>query len=142
MLFLYHLIVRAIVRRAYADLSAGKTEGVARQFREDAVFRFSGTHALGGELRGRKAIGEWFACLQRLFPGLKLTPLDIVVNGAPWATTVATRFRVDAMLPGNEPYENEGMQFIRLCWGSIVEDRLYEDTALLREALERIAQAA
>jgi hypothetical protein len=34
------------------------------------------------------------------------------------------------------------MQYLRLSWGSIAEDRLYEDTALLSSALERIAQAA
>jgi ketosteroid isomerase-like protein len=137
----YHAIVRTAVRRAMADLSAGKTETAAQQFRRDATFCFSGDHALGGELHGRDDIGAWFARLRRLFPSLTLTPLEIVVNGGPWATTVATRFRVRATLPGGEQYANEGMQFVRLRWAAIVEDRLYEDTARLCAALRSIADA-
>jgi len=137
----YHAIVRTVLRRAMADLSAGKTETAARQFREDATLCFSGSHALGGELHGREEIGAWFARLRRLFPNLKLTPLQIVVNGGPWATTVATRFRVNATLPGGEAYENEGMQFLRLRWTAIAEDRLYEDTERLCAALRSIADA-
>jgi len=137
----YHVIVRKVVRRAFATISAGDAGRLAAQFAPDAVFRFSGDHALGGELHGRAAIEAWFARIGRLFPDLRLAPLDIVVNGGPWATTVATRFTVRATLPGGEPYENEGMQYVRLSWGSIVEDRLYEDTAALVAALHRIAEA-
>jgi ketosteroid isomerase-like protein len=137
----YHAVVRLILRRVFAEISAGKTETLVRQFRHDATFRFSGDHAFGGELRGLDQVAAWFARFHRLFPDHKVTPLDIVVNGGPWATTVATRFRVEATLPGGEPYENEGMQYLRLHWAAIVEDRLYEDTERLCAALRFIANA-
>jgi hypothetical protein len=48
---------------------------------------------------------------------------------------------VNATLPGGEAYENEGMQFLRLRWTAIAEDRLYEDTERLCAALRSIADA-
>jgi ketosteroid isomerase-like protein len=137
----YHAIVRRIVRNAYATISAGKTQGFSRQFAPDAVFCFYGDHALGGELHGRPAIEAWFARVARLFPDFHVAPEHIVVNGGPWDTTVAARFTARATLPGGVSYRNQGMQFIRIRWGSIVEDRLYEDTAALATALHRIADA-
>ena len=93
---------------------------------------------MGGELHGREAVAQWFARVSRLFPDLRVTPLQIVVNGPPWRTTVATRFRVTASLPGGAAYRNEGMQYLRIAWGHIVEDRLYEDTDVLKDALRAI----
>ena len=69
-------------------------------------------------------------------PDLKLEPVEIVVSGGPWNTRVATRFEVDSSLAGGGRYENVGMQFLRLRWGKAVEDRLYEDTQVLDEAIE------
>jgi ketosteroid isomerase-like protein len=137
----YHAVVRAILRKAFVDISGGRGASVAAQFAEDATFQFYGDHALGGELHGRAAVAGWFERLNRLFPGLRVTPLQIVVNGAPWNTTVATRFRVTASLPGGEPYENQGMQFVRIAWARIVEDRIYEDTSRLKDALRAIDAA-
>jgi ketosteroid isomerase-like protein len=104
----YHAIVRAVVRHAMADLSAGKTETAAQHFRRDATLCFSGDHALGGELHGRDEISAWFARVRRLFPDLKLTPLDIVVSGGPWVTKVmasswkTTSTFACAIAPGSE----------------------------------------
>jgi len=137
----YHAVVRRIIRHVFATISAGKTQGISRQFAPDAVFCFYGDHALGGELHGRPAIEAWFARIARLFPDFRLTPQNIVVNGGPWDTTIATRFTAHATLPGGESYRNQGMQFARIRWGSIVEDRLYEDTAVLIDALHRIAES-
>jgi ketosteroid isomerase-like protein len=134
----YHAVVRRILRAAFADISSGNGARVARQFSDSAEFRFYGDHELGGELHGRTAIADWFERLHRLFPGIRITPLQIVVNGTPWNTTVATRFAVDAVLPDGSPYHNDGMQYMRIACGRIIEDRLYEDTELLKLALRTI----
>jgi ketosteroid isomerase-like protein len=52
----YHAVVRARVRGAFAALSTKATRDLATEFRPDAIFRFSGDHAMGGELRGREQI--------------------------------------------------------------------------------------
>jgi ketosteroid isomerase-like protein len=74
------------------------------------------------------------------FPDLALEPKSIVIGGPPWDTHVAVRFGVHATLAGGERYENEGMQFLRVRWGRVAEDRLYEDTQKLAHALARIAE--
>ncbi len=138
----YHAVVRGILRTSFAEISRGRGASLAAQFAPDATLQFYGDHALGGERRGRAAIAAWFERLNGLFPGLRVTPLQIVINGVPWNTTVATRFSVTASLPGAAPYRNEGMQYIRIAWGRIVEDRIYEDTDRLKDALRTIDAAA
>jgi ketosteroid isomerase-like protein len=137
---MYHAIVRRLIRNGFAALTQGDARPVVTQFAREGTLTFSGTHALGGERRGPEAVAAWFAQLQSLFPGLRITPLAIVVAGWPWNTTVATRFRVDARLPDGTAYENEGMQFVRVRFGRILEDHIYEDTAKLERALETIAE--
>jgi hypothetical protein len=72
---------------------------------------------------------------------MTFTPETIVVDGFPWDTRVATRFEVSASLPGGARYSNRGMQYVRLRWGRVVEDYLYEDTHVLRAALGKLAEA-
>jgi ketosteroid isomerase-like protein len=136
---MYHQIVQGIVKQGFRELSQGNFEHVVKQFAPDAVFSFLGDHTLGGEWHGQEETRAWFQKLHSFFPDLTLNPLEIVVVGLPWNTVVHTRFKVTTTLPGSVPYENEGIQFLRLRWGKIVEDRIYEDTAKLVKALEYIA---
>ena len=138
---MYHAVVKQKTKQIYASLSAGDYEDVLRSFSPDARFSFLGDHALGGRLESRELIGAWFARLFRLLPDLRLTPEVIVVDGFPWDTRVATRFSVAATLPDGRPYSNHGMQFVRLRWGRVVEDLIYEDTQALSAALEAIAES-
>jgi ketosteroid isomerase-like protein len=107
-------------------------------FDGSGVLRFSGDHPMGGEHRGPDEVRAWFERVHGYFPDLRFEPIDIVVDGWPWNTRVATRFRVSATLPDGRPYENEGMQFLRLRWGKVFEDYLYEDTQKLATELERM----
>ncbi len=140
---MYHAIVRRIMRAGFRRMSVTHDASqLVAQFSDDAVLVLSGDHDLGGEQRGREAIARWFARLFAMFPGFAIEPLAIVVAGPPWATTAATRFRITATLPDGSPYTNEGMQFVRIRFGRILEDRIYEDTAKLSSALEKIAAAS
>ena len=139
---MYHAIVRRIVRDGFAKMSSTHDAApIVAQFADDGVLSFVGTSAIGGEHRGKQAIARWFARLFELFPDFKLEPLAVVVEGWPWDTRVATRFAVSATLPDGSPYTNEGMQFVRLRFGRILEDRIYEDTARLERALAIVAPA-
>ena len=130
---MYKAIVRSQVRKGYAKVSSGDFDDLLGGFADDAVFQMMGEHSLGGERHGRDEIRAWFEEVGRLWPDLKLEPVEIVVSGGPWNTHVATRFRVSSEQTG---YENEGMQFMRLRWAKVVEDRLFEDTKVLEAALD------
>ena len=136
---MFAAVVRRRTRDVYRRLSKGDYESVVRAFSPSATFSFLGDHALGGRLESTELIRRWFERLFRIFPDLRLDPEVILVNGWPWNTMVATRFTATATLPDGSPYLNHGMQFIRLRWGRIVEDFLYEDTQVLSAALTKIA---
>jgi ketosteroid isomerase-like protein len=136
----YKFIVKRIVRRTFRRLSEGDYEVVVRQFGPESRFMFSGDHALGGERRGQNAVREWFREMQRLFPGIRIEPLDVVVNGWPWNTVVATHLAISATLADGRPYRNEGMQLLRLRWGRVVEDLVFEDTLKLDAELQRMSR--
>ena len=138
---MYKLIVKRIVRRAFARLSEGDYEPVVKQFDPQSRFLFAGDHALGGERRGQDAVRDWFGQMLGLFPGIRIEPQDVVVNGWPWNTVVATHLFISATLPDGRPYRNEGMQLLRLRFGRVVEDLIFEDTLKLDAALQGLGQA-
>jgi ketosteroid isomerase-like protein len=137
---MYHQIVQKIVKQGFRELSQGNFEHVVKQFAPNIIFSFMGDHALGGERHGQKETRAWFQKLHGFFPDLTLNPLEIVVVGLPWNTMVRVRFTVQATLPGGMLYTNEGAQILRLRWGKITEDRIYEDTEKLIRVLEYLAQ--
>ncbi len=135
---MYHQIVASIVRQGFIDISAGQFENVLAKFAPNIVFSFLGDHALGGEKHGLEAVRKWFAQIHGFFPNLRITPTSIVVSGWAWNTVVITHFTVQASLPNATQYNNQGLQILRIRWGKIVEDRLFEDTAKLQNALQQL----
>ena len=133
---MYKFVVKRIVRRMFGSLSKGEYEPIVKQFGPESRFVFVGDHPLGGERRGQAAVREWFRESLRLFPGIQIVPQEVVVNGWPWNTVVATHLSISATRDGR-PYRNEGMQLLRLRWGRVVEDRIYEDTLKLDAELRR-----
>jgi ketosteroid isomerase-like protein len=138
---MYKFIVKQKVRRTLARLSAGDYEAVVKMFGPRSRFVFSGDHALGGERHGQDAAREWFREMLRLFPGITIEPRTVVVNGWPWNTVVATHLTISATLSDGRAYRNEGMQLLRLRWGRVVEDLIFEDTLKLDTELKHMRQA-
>jgi ketosteroid isomerase-like protein len=136
---MYRFIVKQQLRRGFRHLSAGDHEYVLKSFGPRSLFVFAGDHAFGGERLGVDAIRAVFEKMRSSFPDLRIEPQEVIVRGWPHNTLVATRFLVTATLPDGQPYRNEGMQFLRLRFGRVVEDRLFEDTQKLAAALDRVA---
>ena len=134
---MYKFIVKRIVRRAFAGLSAGDYEPIVKQFGPRSRFMFAGDHVLGGERFGQEATRAWFQEMLRRFPGIRIEPREIVVNGWPPNTVVATHLAISAPRPGGGEYRNEGMQLLRLRWGRVVDDLIFEDTLALQHELQR-----
>ncbi|WP_051425695.1 nuclear transport factor 2 family protein [Jiangella gansuensis] len=139
---MYHRIVRAKVRRLWDRIAeTGDFQLAVALAAPDVRFRFVGDPPYGAELRGRDAFARWFEQTQENLPGLRLRPADIVVKGWPWNTTVVVRLTISATLADGSAYTNEGVQWVRLRWGRMVDDYVLEDTARLAAALERQAAA-
>jgi hypothetical protein len=82
---------------------------------------------LGGEYSGKPAVEGWFRQAWSMFD-FDFQVLDVVVSGMPWNTRVGTRFNVLVTAADGATFANRGMQYVRLSWGKIVEDEIYEDT--------------
>jgi ketosteroid isomerase-like protein len=134
---MYTTIVRRIVRTGFRALSVGDYEQVLRPFHPQVIFSFAGPAPLGGERKGVEAVREWFQRLFSYFPGIQFTVHHVIVQGWPWDTLVATRLSVAAPRPDGSVYRNNVMQFLRLQWGQVVEDQLYEDTYKLVGELQQ-----
>ena len=133
---MYHALVKKLVRDAFAALNRGDYQRVVAAFDERAVLTFPGDHDLAGCFEGADAIKAWFELLGRRLPGLNLRPRSVLVEGFPWDTRVATLFEASATLANGASYRNEGVQLLRLRWGRVLEERLYEDTQTLAKALQ------
>jgi len=133
---MYKTIVRRNVYASFRALSSGDYEQVLRHFHPQVVFSFAGPAPLGGERSGIGDVRAWFQRLYSYFPGIQFSIHQVIVQGWPWNTLVATRLSIAAPRSDGSDYRNEAMQFLRLRWGKVVEDRLHEDTYKLVNELE------
>jgi|SRR4051812_30575997 ketosteroid isomerase-like protein len=137
---MYRAIVKKKVRDSFAALSRGEPGAVVRQLDPSVRYTFVGDHALGGTRSSAEGVGRWFGRVFRLFPGLRFVPLDVLVGGWPWNTTVLVVADVIGDANG-EPYANRMSQRLALSWGRITSIDTLEDTQLLVRTLERMAAA-
>ena len=72
---------------------------------------------------------------------MQFTVHHVIIQGWPWNTLVATQLSITAPRADGSVYSNNMMQFVRLQWGRVVEDHLYEDTyKLMGELQERLSR--
>lgn len=136
---MYHRLIKRIVLRNFARLSQGDYASMLGGMSPSITHTFSGQHALGGTRHSVAAMGDWFARLFRLFPGLNFEIRSIAVSGWPWLTTVVVEWTDRATPADQSSYVNEGVHVIRLRWGKVVYLRAYLDTAVLMATLEGLA---
>ncbi|OBA82001.1 hypothetical protein A9W99_12240 [Mycobacterium sp. 1164966.3] len=100
---------------------------------DNVHFVYVGDHPLATELHGADAMRSWLR--NELFcrlPGLRFEVEEIVVEGGPWSTRMAARYV--AKREGKAVYR--GVQFTRVAWGKLVEERVFPDSKALAAALE------
>lgn len=138
---MYHFVVRQRLRGAFAELNAGRYDGIASQFARQHSHRMVGQHALGGERRSLAATQAWYARLQRLLPGLRFELDGIWVSGWPWRTRAVVAWRDSFRLPGGRQGSNCGMHEFELRWGHVSALTVHCDTARLSHYLAEVAAA-
>ena len=132
---LYQWLIGREVRKRFAEMSRGDATGVLRAFADDVHFVYNGDHALGGDHHPKAAVAAWFERLFAMF-SVDFEVHDVVVGGGPRMTRIATRFTAHVTTEDGRRFENRSMQYARIRWGRVIEDRIYPDTQLLAEALE------
>lgn len=131
------MIVASKTRTTWRRIADGDLEAASDMADADMRFRFVGDTALGADLRGKEAFLAWFRAAAERLPGLTFRVDDVLVGGWPWDTRVAVRLAISAPLPDGTTYHNEGVQWLRLRWGRMVNDWVLEDTIALQSALDQ-----
>jgi ketosteroid isomerase-like protein len=99
---------------------------------DNVHFVYLGDHPLAADIHGADAVRAWLR--NELFgrlPGLRFEVEDMIVEGNPRTTRMATRYA--AKRDGQLVYR--GVQFVRIEWGRLVEECILPDTVALAAAL-------
>lgn len=127
---LYRWFVRKQAMAGWAMLSDQRIDELP--LADDVRFVYLGDHPLAADLQGADAERAWLRDeLFRRLPGLRFEVEDMIIEGGPWSTRVATRYA--AIRNGQVVYR--GTNFGRIVWGKIVEERILPDTQALAAAL-------
>lgn len=137
---MYHAIVRRKLRRAFADINAGRYEGIVAQFAPRHRHAMAGQHALAGERRSLASTALWYERLQRLLPGLAFDIRAIVVGGMPWHTVATVAWDDRFTLPDGTTGSNTGVHEFELRWGRVRSLVIHCDSQRLQRYCERLVE--
>ena len=130
---MYHYIVRQKLRRAFADINAGRYDRIVPQFAAQHRHIMYGEHALSGERNSIASTTQWYARLQRLLPDLRFKIDSIAVTGWPWHTIAMVSWRDHFALPDGGAGNNQGVHVFTLAWGRVTTLVVHCDTARLAD---------
>jgi ketosteroid isomerase-like protein len=108
---IYRWFVRKQSLAVWAKLSDQRIDEIP--LADDVHFVYLGDHSLATDRRGAEAEREWLRELFRRLPGLRFEVEDMIVEGGPWSTRVATRYA--ALQNGQVVYR--GVNFGRVVLG-------------------------
>ena len=137
---MYSWIIGRVVRALIGRLNGGDIRTLMRTFASDAHLVFPGRSSFAGEHRGKDEIEAWFERFVALGP--KLEVHDVAVAGPPWDMRVCFRFSDRIPIPDGGEYSNEGMEYLRIRWGKLREQRVYLDTEKVADLDARLAAVA
>ncbi|MGO4445950.1 nuclear transport factor 2 family protein [Mycobacterium sp. 2YAF39] len=132
---IYRRLVRKAAMTGWQRLSDHRVDDLP--LADDVHFVFLGDHALAVDLHGAEALRGWLRELFVRFPRLRFEPENVIVEGGPWSTRIATRY--NATQDGELVYR--AVQFARISWGRLAEETIQPDTQLLAAALARQGSA-
>jgi len=141
-MLIYSSIVEKVVRKTFLAVQNHDYEAVLDGVSSTGLtHRFAGPNSLGGVRHDKDALGRWFKRLGTVLPELKFKVTNVLVQGAPWNTTVVARWVATCELKNGEPYVNPGIHVIKLRWGKAYDFDVYEDTFAVTVGLEKQAKS-
>jgi ketosteroid isomerase-like protein len=137
---MYHAIIRRKLAAVFEQLNRKDYSAILSGFAPDFEHALYGSHALGGVRSGMTATRRWYQRLPRVLPDLQFTVKHIVVSGWPWDTVAAVEWRDSGVCLDGHRFNNQGVHVIRISWGKVTAVRVYCDTMVLADALQRNAR--
>jgi len=134
---IYRFVVERKLRRAFDALNRGDHAPVLASFGPSVEHVFFGDHALGGSRHAMSSIGPWYARLKKVLPDLRFDIESVVVRGMPWNTVALVEWRDQFSLRDGTRSGNQGVHALRLKWGKVTSLRVYCDTQVLAQVLDK-----
>lgn len=116
------LVLRALMRRVYRDITAGDFRLVRRMTADDVIFVFPGSSSFGGTYQGKVEMLGWLERFASLHP--RIDVLDVTASGPPSNMRVAVRFD-DAI---GDDYGNQVVEMFWIRWGKLRRLEVFLDT--------------
>ena len=138
---MYQSIVKNKLTAAFDGLNAGNIQAVLQELGDQPEHFFNGQHALGGTRHSKASIEQWYQRLLQIFPDIHFTLNEIQVSGMPWNTVGIVYWTETNSGTDGVRTQNTGVNIIRIRWGKVVSIRIYTDTKILMDTLERLAKA-
>ena len=137
---MYSWIVGRIVRALIGRLNAGDKPALMRGFADDAHLVFPGDSSFAGDYHPKREIEGFMDRFLALGPSFVVH--DVGAAGPPWNLRVFFRFSDRIPIPDGGEYRNEGMEYLRIRWGKVREQRVYLDTQKVADFDARLKAAA
>src|SRR5215217_1835710 len=128
---MYSWIVRQALHRLEKQLSGGEVDQLVAAYADDGVMVFPGDSSWSGAHRGKQALRRWLVRFTAVKPTFNVG--DAAVAGPPWNMRIMFTFRDRIVAPDGFDYRNEGMEYVRMRFGKIVEHRVHLDTQKVAE---------
>lgn len=138
---MYHAIIRRKLTAVFEQLNRKEYGAILAGFAPEFEHALYGNHALGGVRHRLPAAERWYQRLPRALPDLTFTVKHIAVSGWPWDTLAAVEWRDSGTCLDGHRFSNQGVHMIRIRWGKVTAVRVYCDTAVLADVLQRNARA-
>ncbi len=132
------IIGKKMVRSQFNCLNRGDIEAFMAGIGEDATFFYPDNVSVGGDIRGKKAIDEWFHNMVDRFPKINITLKNVfVTNVLALGSTNIFAVEWDEMLKNRDgkEFKYSGVTVIDVKQGKATRIQEYVfDTDILRQA--------
>lgn len=131
------IIGKKLVLSKYADLNNRDVEAFTAGWREDATFIYPDNVSVGGEIKGKKAIDEWFQKYMERFPEANITVKKVYTSNI-FSMTATNSFAVEwdekVTSRDGKDFQFSGITTIQVINGkaNLVRDYIY-NTGILKE---------
>ena len=134
------IIGKKFVQSQYDLLNQGDIDTFMRGIAEDAIYIYPGDIPISGEIKGKKAIGEWFHKVWNQFPEIKITLRNIFVTNVSAlgsTNTFATEWIEDVKNKDGKEFRFTGVTVVEVKKGKATHIREYIfDTEIEKKAWE------
>ena len=122
------IIAKSKIRSGFNSLNNHDIDTFVADWRDDATFIYPGNMSVSGEIKGKKAIKEWFTKFMEQFPQVQFTLRHICVQNIfdmTGTNQVAVEWDVNLKNRDGKEIHNSGVTSISLRMGKAVLIRDY-----------------